>query len=85
MTEDEPGVPKQEISKAIREETSRGRRGPASLSARRRDAELRREFSKLLERGTKHDFDQAMVDFGVTLGSEKYRKALEIWRANRRS
>jgi len=82
---DEPNEKDQEISDLRREEGSRGKRGPASLAAQKREAHLRRQFTKLLERGTEAEFCEAMRALGMQTDSPEFRESLKIWRANRRS
>jgi len=76
-------VKEQQIAEVIREEKSRGRRGPASVAARNRHAELKRLYRKLLERGTEEEFCKAMRALGLPAESEQFREALRIWRENR--
>jgi hypothetical protein len=80
-----PSQKDQQISDVRREEGSRGKLAPASLAARKREATLRRQFTKLLERGTEAEFGEAMRALGMPADSPEFREALKIWRANRRS
>ena len=82
---EQPSQPDQEISDVRREEGSRGKLAPASFAARKREANLRRQFKKLLERGTEADFYAAMLALGMQTHSPEFHEALKIWRANRRS
>jgi hypothetical protein len=82
----EDPVPKhQQIAEVMREEKARGRCGPASIAARREWARLARLFRKHLERGTEEEFCAAIRALKPPLGAERFRAALQIWRANRRS
>jgi len=81
----DPKIKAQQINEVIREETSQGKRGPASLEARGELATLTRLFRKLLERGTEEEFLAAIRALEPPIGPEEFRAALEIWRANRRS
>jgi hypothetical protein len=80
---EQPAKKSRDIADAIREETSRGKRGPASLAARKRRVEMERKFRKLLERGTEAEFCAAMHAIGVEADSQQFRRALRIWRENR--
>jgi hypothetical protein len=77
--------PERQIAEVIRDERNRGRRGPASSDARRRQLELKRGFEMLLARGTEAEFCEAMRALGVAFGSPRFQKALQIWRENRQS
>jgi hypothetical protein len=79
----EPDPKADDITEVRREEGSRGKRGPAAISARKREASLRRNFRKLLERGTEADFYAAMRALGVPVDSPQFREALKIWQQGR--
>jgi hypothetical protein len=59
----DPKIKAQQIKDVIREETSRGKVGPASLEARRELARLTRLFRRHLERGTEEEFCAAIPSF----------------------
>jgi hypothetical protein len=75
----------QQIAEVMQEETARGRRGPASLAARKELARLKRVFSEYLDRGTEEEFTTALRELDPPLDQQRFREALRIWRENRRS
>jgi hypothetical protein len=80
-----PETKEQQIADVMQQETARGRRGPASVAARKESARLKRVFSRYLERGTEEELTTALKELNPPLDHQRFREALRIWRENRRS
>jgi hypothetical protein len=68
-----------DVEDVRREEMSRGRR-PIDLETRRQRENQRRELRDLLDFGTEEELVAVMRAFGLADDSERFQKALQIWR-----
>jgi hypothetical protein len=76
--------PKDKISDVMKEDRSRGKRGP-SIKARNEETRLLRLFEKHLNRSTEAEFIAALNVMQPPVAPERLQAALQIFRENRRS
>jgi hypothetical protein len=75
---------KAKISDVMKEDRSRGKRGPATR-ARNEETRLLRLFEKHLNRSTEAEFIAALSVMQPPVAPERFQAALQIFRENRRS
>jgi hypothetical protein len=77
-------ISKGKISDVMKEDRSRGKRGPVT-KARNEQVRLLRLFEKHLDRSTEAEFIAALSVMQPPVAPERFQAALQIFRENRRS
>jgi hypothetical protein len=75
---------KEKIADVMKEDRSRGKRGPTAR-ARNEETRLLRLFEKHLNRSTEAEFIAALSVMQPPVAPERFQAALRIFRENRRS